>query len=154
MDLTFQVLMQHCSLQLRTLLSPPDTSTVECRFHFSPAFSFFLELFLCSCPDLLTWEAHLLMSYPLAFFYCSWGSRGKDTEVVCCSFSRDHILSELSTMACLGWPHTARLIASVSYTRLWSMWLFSLVLSNCGLLFWRLWDCSSCFFCLSSDGWG
>ena len=35
----------------------------------------------------------------------------------------DHVLSELSTMThLLGWLHTAWLIASVSYTRLWSMW--------------------------------
>ena len=49
-DLTFQVPMQHCSLQHQTLLSPPDTSTTGCSFLFSSAFSFFLELFLCSSP--------------------------------------------------------------------------------------------------------
>ena len=32
------------------LLSPPDTSTTEHHFHFGPASSFFLELFLCSFP--------------------------------------------------------------------------------------------------------
>ena len=42
MDLTFQVPMQYCSLQ--TLLSPPNTSTIKCFFHFGPATSFFLEL--------------------------------------------------------------------------------------------------------------
>ena len=35
----------------------------------------------------------------------------------------DHVLSELSTMThLLGWPYMAWLIASLSYTRLWSMW--------------------------------
>ena len=48
MDLTFQVPMQYYSLQNRTLLSPPDTSTTECPFHFGSASSFFLELFLHS----------------------------------------------------------------------------------------------------------
>ena len=39
----------------------------------------------------------------------------------------DHVLSELSTMTCLGWPCTARLIVSLSYTSLWPMWSFWLV---------------------------
>ena len=46
MDLTFQVPMQYCSLEYQTLLSPPGTSTSEHHFHFGPASSFFLELFL------------------------------------------------------------------------------------------------------------
>ena len=37
-----------CSLEQQILFSPPDTSTTECHFYFGPAFSFFLELFLCS----------------------------------------------------------------------------------------------------------
>ena len=45
MALTFQVPRQHCSLQHRTLLSPPDASTAGCCFHFGSASSFFLELF-------------------------------------------------------------------------------------------------------------
>ena len=32
MDLTFQVPMQHCSLQHQSLLSAPDASTAEHRF--------------------------------------------------------------------------------------------------------------------------
>jgi len=46
MDLTFQVLMQYCSLQHRTLLLSPVTSTTEYRFCFGSIPSFFLELFL------------------------------------------------------------------------------------------------------------
>ena len=44
MDLQFQVPMRYCSLQHRTVLSPPDTSTVGHHFRFGPACSFFLEL--------------------------------------------------------------------------------------------------------------
>ena len=44
MGLTFQVYMQHCSLQHQSLLSPPDTFTTKCCFHFGSAASFFLEL--------------------------------------------------------------------------------------------------------------
>ena len=46
MDLTFQVPMQYCSLQHRTLLLSPVTSTTGCCFCFGSISSFFLELFL------------------------------------------------------------------------------------------------------------
>ena len=48
--LIFQLLMQYCSLQHQTLLSPPDTSTTEHHFSFGPAYSLFLELFLLFSP--------------------------------------------------------------------------------------------------------
>ena len=50
MDLTFLVPMQNCSLQNRTLLPSPVTSTTACCFHFCSIPSFFLELFLHSSP--------------------------------------------------------------------------------------------------------
>ena len=46
MDLTFQVPMQHCSLQHRTLLLSTVPPTVGCCFCFGSIPSFFLELFL------------------------------------------------------------------------------------------------------------
>ena len=46
MDLTFQLPMQYCSLQLCALPAPPDTTTTERHFPFGSASSFFLELFL------------------------------------------------------------------------------------------------------------
>ena len=46
MDLTFQVPMQYCSLQHRTLLLSPVTSTAGYWFCFGSIPSFFLELFL------------------------------------------------------------------------------------------------------------
>ena len=46
MDLTFQVLMQYCSLQHQTLLLSPVTSTAGYCFCFGSIPSFFLELFL------------------------------------------------------------------------------------------------------------
>ena len=49
MNLTFQVPMQYGSLQHRTLLSAPDTSTTEHCFCFGPAASFFLELRQSRC---------------------------------------------------------------------------------------------------------
>ena len=50
MDLTFQVPMQYCSLQHRTLLLSPVPSTTGCCFCFGSIPSFFLWLFLHSSP--------------------------------------------------------------------------------------------------------
>ena len=46
MDLTFQVLMQYCSLQHQTLFLSPVTSTTGCCFNFGSIHSSFVELFL------------------------------------------------------------------------------------------------------------
>ena len=87
MDLTFQVLMQYCSLQHQTLLLSPVPSTTGYCFCFGSIPSFFLELFLHWSPvpygaptDL---GSFLSVSYHFAFSFCSWGSQGENTEVVC-----------------------------------------------------------------------
>ena len=137
MDLTFQVPMWYCSLQHRTLLLPPDTSTAEHCFHFGPAASFFLELLViafCSSP-VTYWTpsdlgvAHLPLSYLSALSWFSWGSHDKKTGVVCLSllwwitFCQNSPLRPVH----LRWPCMAWLIASVSYTSpfamtgMWSM---------------------------------
>ena len=59
---------------------------------------------------------YLSVSYIFAFSYCSWGSQGKNTEVVC------HFLLEWTTFCqnyppwpiCLGWSYTAWLIVPMS----------------------------------------
>ena len=76
MDLTFQVPMEYCSsLQHRTLVLPPDTSTGEHCFHFGSACSL-LELLLYSSPvaywTLTNLGVHLSVSYLFAFSCCSW----------------------------------------------------------------------------------
>ena len=85
MDLTFQVPMQYCSVQHQTLLSPPDTSTIECHFHFGPASPFFLELFFCSSSVVYWTPTNLgglfLVSYLFAFSHCSRNSQGRNTGV-------------------------------------------------------------------------
>ena len=50
MDLRFQVPMQYCSLQIRSLLPSLVTSMAGHCFHFGSISSFFLELFLHSSP--------------------------------------------------------------------------------------------------------
>ena len=71
MDLTSQVPMQYCSLQHRTLLPSPVTSTTGRCFRFGSISSFFLELFLHSSP-VAYWGptdlgVHLSVSYLFAF---------------------------------------------------------------------------------------
>ena len=113
MDLTFQVPMQYCSLQHRILLLSPVPSTTGCCFCFGLIRSFFLELFLHWSP-VAYWAPTYLGSssfsiYHFAFSYCSWGSQGKNTEVVC------HSLLQWTTFCQtfppwpthLGWPHIA-----------------------------------------------
>ena len=70
-DLTFQVLVQYCSLQHQALLLSLVTSTTGCCFCFGSVSSFFLELFLHWSPvaywALPTWEVHLSVSCLLPF---------------------------------------------------------------------------------------
>ena len=61
--------------------------------------------------SILTWGVHLSVSYLFAFSYCSWGSQGKNTEMVC------HSLLQWTTFCQnspprpfrLGLPYTAGL---------------------------------------------
>ena len=146
MDLTFQVPLQCCSLFHWTLLSPPYTFTTGCCFHFGSASSFLLEIFLLP-PPVAIWTpadlgVHLSVSYLFAFSYCSWGSQGKNAEVVC------HSLLQCTTFCQnspawpfhLGWPYymdysfieldraVIHVISLVSFLCLW----FSFCLSSDG----------------------
>ena len=90
--------MQYCSLQHQTLLLSPVTSTTRYCFCFGSVPSFFLELFLHWSP-VAYWSPTDLWSSSFSilsfcFPYCSWGSQGKNTEVVCHSL--------------LQWPHSVR----------------------------------------------
>ena len=136
MDLTFQVPIQYC--QYRTLLSLPDMSTTGCCFCFGSTSSFFLELFLCSS-QVAYWTPIVLGAYlPVpclfAFSYCSWGSQGKNTEVVCrfllqqATFCQNSPAWPVSLVClCMVW-----LIISLSYKMLGSMVSFWLVFCHCG----------------------
>ena len=87
MDLTFQVPMQYCSLQHRALLPSLTTSMTGSCFYFGSMSSFLLDLFLHSFPVVYWAPTDLgsssFISCLFAFSYCSWGSQGKNTEVVC-----------------------------------------------------------------------
>ena len=75
---------QYCSLQHRTLLVSPVTSTSGCC---SPSLHSFWSYFSIDLHyhigHLPTWGVHLSVSCLFAFSYCSWGSQCKNTEVVC-----------------------------------------------------------------------
>ena len=108
MDLTFQVPMQYCSLQHRTLLLSPVTSTAGYSFCFGSIPSFFLELFIYWSP-VAYWAPTNPRSSPFSILpFCLF--------ILFMGFSRQeywsglpflspvyHILSDLSTMTRPSW---------------------------------------------------
>ena len=99
MDLTFQVPMQCCSLQ-------HQIASITNHIHNWVLFLLWLHLIvsgvispLISSSILGTyWGVPLSVSCHFAFSYCSWGSQGKNTEVVC------HSLLQWTTFdVCILW---------------------------------------------------
>ena len=106
------VSLQYCFLQHKALLSPPDTSTAECHFHFDPVLlksEAISLLFFSSILDTYWPGALLLVLLLLVFLYCSWDSWGKNTEVVCHSLLQWTTFCQMSPPwpTRLGWPHRA-----------------------------------------------
>ena len=108
--------MQHCSLQHWTLLPSPVPSTTGRCFCFGSIPSFFLVLFLHWSP-VAYWApidlgVHLSVLYLFALSYCSWGSQGKNTEVVCHSLLQWTTFYQNSPPCPIhfGWSWTAWLI--------------------------------------------
>ena len=108
MDLTFQVPMQYCSLQHRTLLPSPVTSTTECCFSFGSVSFLFLELFLHWSPAAywaptgLGSSSFSVLSFCLFILFMGF-SRQKYWRDLPFPCPVDHILSELSTMTHPSW---------------------------------------------------
>ena len=120
MDLTVQVPMQYCSLQHRTLLLLPVTSTAGYYVFFGSIPSFFLELFLHSSPVGYWTPTNLGSSSFSVISFCLFilfmGSQGKNTEAVCHSLLRWTTFCQNAPAwsVRLGWPYTAWLIGSLS----------------------------------------
>ena len=80
------------------------------------------------------------MSYLFAFSYCSWGSQGKNSEVVCHSLLQWTTFWQTSPplSVCFGWPHMAWLsfIELDKAVVLWSDWL---AVCDCGFSLSALW---------------
>ena len=108
MDITFQVPVQYCALQYRTLLLSPVTYTTVCCFCFGSVSSFFLKLFLHWSP-VAYWALTNLGSSSFSvlsfcFFTLLMGfSRQEYWSGLPFPSPVDHILSELSTMTRLSW---------------------------------------------------
>jgi len=110
-DLTIQVPMQYCSLQHRILLLSPVPPTTVCCLCFGSFTSFFLELFLHWSPVTYWVPTNLgnssfsVLSFCLS--YCSWGSQGKNTEVVCHSLLQWTTFCQTSPpwLIHLWWPY-------------------------------------------------
>ena len=108
MDLTFEVPMQYCSLQHRTLLPSPVTSTTGCYFCFGSVSSFFLELSLHWSPvaywapvDLGS-SSFSVLSFCLFILFMGF-SRQEYWSGLPFPSPVDHVLSDLSTMTCPSW---------------------------------------------------
>ena len=108
MDLTFQVPIQYCSLQHRTLLPSPVTSTAGYCFLFGFIPSFFLELFLhwspvaYWAPTDLGSSSFSVLSFCLFLLFMGF-SRQEFWSVLPFPTPVDHFLSELPTMTRLSW---------------------------------------------------
>ena len=57
----------------------------------------------------MTWGVPLSVSYHVGFSCCSWGSQGKNTDVICHSLLQWTTFCQTSPPwpVCLGWPHMA-----------------------------------------------
>ena len=157
MGLTSRVPVQHCSLQPWSFLSHPDTATAG-RFstlaqplhsswnYFSALPSSILDTyrsqeFILRCHIFLPFHTvhGVLTARILKWFAIPFYSGPRFVRTVC------HDLSILGGPTCVAQSfielHKAviHVMLLVSFLCLW----FS---------FWRLWDYSSCFFCLPSDG--
>ena len=108
MDLTFQVPVQYCSLQHRTLLPKPVTSTTGCCICFGSISSFFLELFLYWSPIAYWAPTDLgssslsVLSFCLFILFRGFSSQEYWSGLPFPS-PVGRVLSELSTMTHLSW---------------------------------------------------
>ena len=154
MDLTFQVHMEYCSLQHRTLLLSPVTSTTRYCFCFGSIPSFFLELFLHWSPAAYWGPSDLgsssfsILSFCLFILFMGF-SRQEYGSGLPFPSPVDHILSDLSTMTRPSWgPHMAwlsfigldnavvRMIRLTSFLWLWFVCLPSDASRNTYRLTW------------------
>ena len=108
MDLTFQVPMQYCSLQHRSLLLSPVTSTTDCCSYFGSISLFFLELFphwspvTYWAPTDLRSSSFSVLSFCLFILFMG-SSRQEYWSGLPFPFPVDHILLELSNKTHTSW---------------------------------------------------
>ena len=83
--------MQYCSYSIGLYFHHQSHPQLGIVFGLAPAlhsfctyFSTLLQLHIGHLP---TWGVHFSVAFLFAFSYCSWGSQGKNAEVVCIPFS-------------------------------------------------------------------
>ena len=140
MDLTFQVPMQYCSLQHRTLLLSPVTSTAGYSFCFGSIPSFFLELFLhwspvaYWAPTDLGSSSFSILSFCLFILFMGF-SRQEYWSGLPFPSPVDHILSNLSTMTRPSWVAPWAWISFIELDKavvlVWLDWLVFWVWFQC-----------------------
>ena len=149
MDLTFQIAMQYCSLQRRTLLPSPIASTNGC------CFLLWLCLFilsgvispLISCSILGTYRPgeFICQCTLLSPFHAVHGVlKVRKLKWFAIPFPSGYVLSELSTVTRPSWVALYGMAHSFfEQTKLWSMLSVWLVFCDCGcdcvLWLWILW---------------
>ena len=125
MDLTFQIPTQYCSLQHLILLSTPDTSAAENSIHFGLATSFIqglLVILLLSLPRTYRTPSDLGDSSfgVISFWHFIQFMRFSQQVygVFCHSFLQwiTFCQNSLLWLVSLGWPCTAWLTVTLSYT--------------------------------------
>ena len=108
MEVTFQVPLQHCSLQHQTLLPSPVTSTAGYSFYFGSIPSFFLKLFLHWSPVAYWAPADLgsssfsVLSFCLFILFMGFSKQEYWSGLPFPSLV-GHILLELSTVTHPSW---------------------------------------------------
>ena len=125
MDLTFQVPMQYCSLKHQNYFYHQSHPQLGVVFALAPSLHSFWSYFSTVLQEhtghLSTWGVYLSASYHFAFSYCSWGSQGKNTEVVC------HSLLQWTTFY-QNSPHDPSIFSGPT----WHGSLFHWVRQGCG----------------------
>ena len=145
MDLTFQLRMQYCSLQHRTLLLPLVTSTAGYSFCFGSIPSFFLELFLqwspvayCTPTDLGS-SSFSILSFCLFILFMRFSRQEYWSGLLFLS-PVDHILSDLSTMTCPSWVAAQAWLSFIELDKaVVLVWLDWLVFCEYGFSVFALW---------------
>ena len=109
----------HFRFLCKIVLTASDLASITSHIHSWVLFSLWLHLFILSgvifhwspvaylAPTNLESSSFSVLFF--AFSYCSWGSQGKKTEVVCHSLLQWTTFCQTSTpwSICLGWSYTA-----------------------------------------------
>ena len=145
LELAFQVPIQYCSYSIEPCFYHQSYPQLGIIFALAPSLHSFWSYFSTDLQQHIghppTWGVALSVSYHFAFSYCSWGSQGKNTEVVCHSLLQWTIFCQTSPpwSTRLGWPHRAWLTFIELDKAVVLVWLDRLVFCDYGFSVSALW---------------